>query len=39
MLLSQTDFYNQIAENAYSFVKKNYNWEQTTSILDKLLTK
>ncbi len=36
-LLENTDLYKTIAENGYSFVKKNYTWEGSTSILEKLI--
>lgn len=37
MLLSDKAFYKTLSENAFLFVKKNYNWGHTTSILEKLL--
>lgn len=37
MLLSDKAFYQTLSENAFLFVKKNYNWEHTSSILEKLL--
>ena len=36
-LLHQPDFYNLVANNAYQFVKQNYNWTETTKILENLL--
>ena len=39
MLLSQPVFYQEIAENGCCFVKQNYNWEYTTTILENLITK
>ena len=36
-LLHQPDFYNLVANNAYQFVKQNYNWTETTKILENLI--
>ena len=36
-LLSQPQHYESIAENGYEFVRKNYNWEHTTQILNELI--
>ena len=38
MLLSDVSYYNEIAENGYEFVKKHYDWENTTAILDKIIS-
>jgi sugar transferase (PEP-CTERM/EpsH1 system associated) len=37
MLLTQPNLYNSIAINGYEFVKKNYNWNTTTEILENLI--
>ena len=37
-LLLQPDFYQEIATNGYQFVRQNYKWEDTTSILENLIT-
>jgi glycosyltransferase involved in cell wall biosynthesis len=37
-LLDNKDLYQKIAENGYDFVKRNYTWEGSTSILEKLIT-
>jgi len=37
-LLSDTELYKSIAVNGYEFVKKNYNWDSTTQILEKLIS-
>jgi sugar transferase (PEP-CTERM/EpsH1 system associated) len=37
MLFIDSELYNSIANNAYEFVKRNYNWEATTKILEKLI--
>jgi len=36
-LLNDDSFNNTIANNGFSFVKKNYTWEGTTAILEKLI--
>lgn len=36
-LLSDQEFYNNMAKNARSFVKENYNWSATTNQLLKLI--
>jgi sugar transferase (PEP-CTERM/EpsH1 system associated) len=38
MLLSDDSYYKEIAENGYGFVKKHYDWENTTAILDKIIS-
>lgn len=38
-LLTDSEYYHEIATNGFAFVKKNYNWTQTTEILNKLITK
>ena len=37
ILLSQSQMYDFIANNGYKFVHENYNWEQTTQILNGLI--
>jgi len=37
-LLNNNTLYKVIAENGYQFVVKNYTWEGSTSILEKLIT-
>jgi sugar transferase (PEP-CTERM/EpsH1 system associated) len=37
-LLTQSELYHSIAENGYQFVKRNYNWQSATEILDKLIS-
>ena len=37
-LLDNEELYSLISEQGYLFVKKNYTWEGTTSILEKLIT-
>lgn len=36
-LFNDSKYYDQIAENGYKFVKRNYNWENTTKILEEVL--
>lgn len=38
-LLKDKNYYDSIAENGHQFVKNRYNWEQTTRILEELITK
>ena len=38
-LLTNAELYQSIAQNGYEFVKKNYNWNSTTGILEKLMMK
>ncbi len=37
MLLTNHELYKSIATNGYEFVRKNYNWNSTTEILEKLI--
>jgi sugar transferase (PEP-CTERM/EpsH1 system associated) len=37
VLLSNSDTGNILAENAYRFLLKNFNWEETTGILERLI--
>lgn len=37
-LLENKELYQSIAQNGYSFVKENYTWEGSTSILEKLIS-
>jgi len=39
MLLSQPDYYKEIATNGCLFVNQNYTWENTTAILENILVK
>ena len=39
MLLSDADLYQSIAQNGYEFVRKNYNWDSATEILEGLIVK
>lgn len=36
-LLSNPCLYQEIAETGYNFVKQNYNWENTTAILEEII--
>ncbi len=38
-LLKNEEQLNQIAENGYQYVMRNFNWNQTTQILEKLFQK
>lgn len=38
-LLENKDLYQKIANNGFQFVKQNYTWQGSTSILEKLITK
>ncbi len=38
-LLENRELADQIAENGYQFVHRNYNWASATAILEKLMTK
>ena len=38
-LLDNKDLYQKIANNGFQFVKQNYTWQGSTSILEKLITK
>jgi len=37
-LLDNKDLYQKIADNGFQFVKQNYTWQGSTSILEKLIT-
>lgn len=37
-LLDNKDLYQKIASNGFQFVKENYTWQGSTSILEKLIT-
>ena len=37
-LLNNRELYEQIANNGYNFVKKNYTWPGSTGILEKLIS-
>ncbi|MCB0402376.1 MAG: glycosyltransferase [Flavobacteriales bacterium] len=37
-LLQNQELYNSIALNGYNFVKENYTWEGSTSVLEKVIT-
>ena len=37
MLLSHNELYQSIARNGYEFVRKNYNWDSATEILERLI--
>jgi glycosyltransferase involved in cell wall biosynthesis len=37
ILLTNNELYQFIVQNGYEFVKKNYNWNSTTEILEKLM--
>ena len=36
-LLTDESYYQEIATNGLAFVKKHYNWSQTTELLEKLM--
>lgn len=38
-LMSQPSFYQEIASNGHQFVRQNYKWENTVSILESLIVK
>lgn len=38
-LLENEELYQEIAENGYQFVKRNYNWETINSKLEEIITK
>jgi len=37
VLLTDSELYKSITTNGYEFVRKNYNWDSTTEILEKLI--
>ena len=38
-LLENEESYQEIAENGYQFVKRNYNWESINQRLEEIIVK